>query len=68
MEPSADFFVRRFADMDWRILIPDVSTIFERGKLLVQEGHRKLDLPEDAGEALWLTYLQIIFNPARLKV
>lgn len=54
--------------MDWRILIPDVSTIFERGKLLVQEGHRKLDLPEDAGEALWLTYLQIIFNPARLKV
>ena len=68
VEPTADFFVRRFSDMDWRILTPDVSAIFERGKLSFQEGHSKPDLPEDAGEQLWITYFQNIFNPARLKV
>lgn len=68
VEPTADFFVRRFSDMDWRILTPDVSAIFEKGKLSFQEGHTKPDLPEDAGEELWITYFQNIFNPARLKV
>ncbi|UWR32259.1 UdgX family uracil-DNA binding protein [Sulfitobacter sp. W027] len=68
VEPTADFFVRRFADMDWRILTPDVSAIFENGKLTFQEGHEKPDLPEDAGEQLWITYFQNIFNPARLMV
>ncbi|MFG6591118.1 UdgX family uracil-DNA binding protein [Sulfitobacter sp. 1A12157] len=68
VEPTADFFVRRFSDMDWRILTPDVSAIFEGGKLSFQEGHAKPDLPEDAGEQLWITYFQNIFNPARLMV
>ena len=68
VEPTADFFVRRFSDMDWRILTPDVSAIFENGKLTFQEGHAKPDLPEDAGEQLWITYFQNIFNPARLMV
>ena len=68
VEPTADFFVRRFSDMDWRILTPDVSAIFENGKLTFQDGHAKPDLPEDAGEQLWITYFQNIFNPARLMV
>ncbi|MFG6498530.1 UdgX family uracil-DNA binding protein [Sulfitobacter sp. 1A13191] len=68
VEPTADFFVRRFSDMDWRILTPDVSAIFENGKLSFQEGHEKPDLPEDSGEQLWITYFQNIFNPARLMV
>ncbi|MFG6565977.1 UdgX family uracil-DNA binding protein [Sulfitobacter sp. 1A13421] len=68
VEPTADFFVRRFSDMDWRILTPGVSAIFEGGKLSFQEGHAKPDLPEDAGEQLWITYFQNIFNPARLMV
>lgn len=68
VEPTADFFVRRFADMDWRILTPDVSAIFENGQLTFQEGHKKPDLPDDAGEQLWVTYFRNIFNPARLKV
>lgn len=68
VEPTADFFVRRFGDMDWRILTPDVSAVFEQGKLSFSEGHAKPDLPEDASEALWITYFQNIFNPARLKV
>ncbi len=68
MEPTADFFVRRFSDMDWRILTPDVSAIFTGGTLRFETGHEKPDLPDDASEQLWITYFQNIFNPARLKV
>jgi uracil-DNA glycosylase len=68
VEPTADFFVRRFADMDWRILTPDVCAIFEHGKLRFEEGQEKPALPEDASEQLWVTYFRNIFNPARLKV
>jgi uracil-DNA glycosylase len=68
VEPTADFFVRRFSDMDWRILTPDVCAIFEDGKLSFHEGQEKPNLPEDASEQLWITYFQNIFNPARLMV
>lgn len=68
VEPTAAFFARRFGDMDWRILTPDVCATFEDGKLTFQTGQAKPDLPEDANEALWVTYFQNIFNPARLKV
>lgn len=68
VEPTAEFFVRRFGDMDWCILTPDISAIFEGGKLRLEEGRARPDLPEDASEALWITYFRNIFNPARLKV
>ena len=68
VEPTADFFVRRFADMDWRIYTPSVSAVFEDGKLRLEAGCDKPDLPHDGGEELWVTYFQNIFNPARLKV
>jgi DNA polymerase len=68
VEPTADFFVRRFSDMDWRILTPDVSAIFVDGTLAFKTGEQKPDLPPDAGEDLWITYFRNIFNPARLKV
>ena len=68
VEPTADFFVGRFSDMDWRILTPDVSAIFVDGTLSFETGHAKPDLPEDAGEQLWITYFRNIFNPARLMV
>ena len=68
VEPTADFFVRRFADMDWRILTPDVSAIFEGGKLRFEPGQPRPELPDDASEQLWVTYFRNIFNPARLKV
>ena len=54
--------------MDWRIYSPGVSVIFERGKTRFIEDQPRPDLPEDAGEALWITYFQNIFNPARLNV
>ncbi|MGC1505279.1 MAG: UdgX family uracil-DNA binding protein [Sulfitobacter sp.] len=68
VEPTADFFAGRFADMDWRILTPKASAIFEGGQLSFESGQVKPDLPNDASEDLWITYFRNIFNPARLKV
>jgi DNA polymerase len=68
IEPTAQFFARRFGDMDWRILSPDISVFFEDGRLRFEEDHPRPDLPADASEALWVTYFRNIFNPARLKV
>ncbi|WP_376873505.1 UdgX family uracil-DNA binding protein [Albirhodobacter sp. R86504] len=68
VEPTADFFVRRFGDMDWRIVTPDVTATYENRRLTFSDGQTKPDLPEDAGEQLWITYFQNIFNPARLKI
>jgi DNA polymerase len=68
VEPTAAFFRRRFGDMDWRILTPDVSAFFENGVLRFETDHRRPELPEDASEGLWVTYFRNIFNPARLKV
>ncbi|WP_298837253.1 UdgX family uracil-DNA binding protein [uncultured Roseobacter sp.] len=67
-EPTAQFFVRRFADMDWQIITPDVSVFFENGRLRFEVDVPQPDLPDDASEALWVTYFRNIFNPARLKV
>lgn len=68
VEPTATFFARRFGDMDWRIITPDVSASFINGKLSFAPGQTKPDLPEDASEDLWITYFRNIFNPARLMV
>ncbi|MGJ8569210.1 MAG: UdgX family uracil-DNA binding protein [Hoeflea sp.] len=68
VEPTADFFARRFADMDWRIVTPEKTAIFQDGSLSFAPGEPKPSLPDDASEALWLTYFRSIFNPARLKV
>ena len=68
VEPTAPFFARRFADMDWMIATPDVTAQFVDGNLSFHPGQPKPDLPEDATEALWGTYFCNIFNPARLKV
>ncbi|SEP80941.1 DNA polymerase [Loktanella sp. DSM 29012] len=68
LEPNAPFFARRFADMDWMIVTPDVTADFNNGKLTFHPGREKPDLPDDAAEELWGTYFKNIFNPARLKV
>ncbi len=68
VEPTAQFFMRRFADMDWRIVTPDVTAIFEAGRIRFELDHPRPSLPTDANEALWTTYFKNIFNPARLKV
>lgn len=68
IEPTAPFFVRRFGDMDWRIVSPDRSAIFSNGVLKFDAGLAKPPLPDDATETLWATYFQSIFNPARVKI
>ena len=68
IEPNAPFFARRFGDMDWLIVTPDLSARFEGGKLTFEQGRTRPDIPEDATESLWTTYFRNIFNPARLKV
>lgn len=68
VEPTAAFFLRRFSDMDWRIVTPDITAICEDGALRFETDLPRPDLPEDANEALWTTYFRNIFNPARLKV
>jgi len=68
VEPTAQFFMRRFADMDWMIVTPDVTAQFKDGKIAFHEGREKPELPEDGAEALWGTYFCNIFNPARVKI
>lgn len=65
----APFFVRRFAQHPWAILTPRGCLHWD-GQRLSGAGAASRDQapPEDAGEALWLTYYRSIFNPARLMV
>lgn len=65
----APFFVRRFAQHPWAILTPQGCLHWD-GQRLTGAGpaSREDAPPEDAGEALWLTYYRSIFNPARVKV
>lgn len=67
-ELVAAFFARRFADMDWVIVTPEVTVRF-KGEELSLEARRnaKLDL-SDPTEDLWRTYYANTFNPARLKI
>ncbi len=75
VEAVAPFFARRFTQMRWAILTPECSVEWRcvdgdgPGSLVFGPGARKEDAPPpDAGEQLWLTYYQHIFNPARLKM
>ena len=66
-ELVAGFFTRRFADMDWVIVTPEVTTMFEDGVLTQRAVESAPMALEDETEELWRTYYANIFNPARLK-
>lgn len=67
-ELIAPFFTRRFGDMDWVIVTPEITTRFEGGDLTHQAiASARLDLSDET-EELWKTYYANIFNPARLKI
>ena len=68
LEPGSSFFVKRFADMDWLIATPRLTARYEAGRLCLEDGGRRPDLPDDASETLWATYFANIFNPARIKL
>ena len=66
---NAGFFVRRFANMRWTILTPEVSINWDGKTLAEGPGAAKADAPaEDATEDLWKLYYASTFNPARLKI
>ncbi|WP_287111211.1 TIGR03915 family putative DNA repair protein [Methylobacillus sp.] len=69
MAAIAPFFIGRFAAMDWTIMSPRLGMRWDGSRLHFLPGGKLEALPEeDAGEALWLSYYQHIFNPARLKL
>ena len=69
VEAIAPFFARRFTQMRWAIMTPERSVQWDGAKAKFGPGANKSDAPPaDAGEQLWLTYYQHIFNPARLKL
>ena len=68
-ELTADFFVRRFYGMEWAILTPERSAVWQDEALSFGPGARQDEVPaDDAIEAQWKTYFGAIFNPARLKI
>lgn len=68
-EATAPFFVRRFANMRFSILTPDVCVHWDLASLAFTPGADPADAPAgDALEDYWRTYYASIFNPARLKV
>lgn len=69
VEANAPWFRRRFANMRWAILTPQLCVEWDGRELRFRAGARRDEAPPaDAGEALWLTYYRSIFNPARLKL
>ena len=69
VEAIAPFFARRFTQMRWAILTPERCMAWNGAVVCFSPGAQKSDAPPpDAGEALWLTYYQNTFNPARLKL
>lgn len=66
---NVPFFVRRFANMRWSILTPDLCAHYDGSELSFSPGAMRADAPEgDPIEATWKIYYASIFNPARLKM
>lgn len=69
VELAAPFFARRFADMPWSILTPDLCAHWDGHAVSITPGVSKNEAPsEDRLEETWRRYYASIFNPARLKV
>jgi uracil-DNA glycosylase len=66
---NAGFFVRRFANMAWSILTPELSVHWDSERLEEGPGAARGDAPDgDPVEEVWKTYYASIFNPARMKI
>jgi uracil-DNA glycosylase len=69
VELAAPFFARRFADMPWSILTPNLCAHWDGLAVAFTPGVAKSEAPtSDRLEETWLRYYATIFNPARLKV
>jgi uracil-DNA glycosylase len=66
---NADFFVRRFPNMDWAILTPNLCLHWDQVTLRESPGlEARPNQKSDPVEALWTQYYAATFNPARVKV
>jgi DNA polymerase len=66
---ASGFFVRRFTNMRWSILTPELSIHWDGERLLEGPGAQRSEAPSgDPLEDMWKTYYASIFNPARLKI
>ncbi len=66
---NAGFFVRRFANMRWSILTPEVCIHWDGKTLTESPGATRADAPDgDPVEELWKRYYASTFNPARVKI
>lgn len=64
----APFFVKRFPNMHWMILAPELGLNWDTSELTESAGNTRASLPPaDAGAELWLAYYRSTFNPNRLK-
>ena len=69
VERAAPFFARRFADMPWSILTPDLCAHWDGHAVSITPGVARAEAPtQDRLEETWRRYYASIFNPARLKV
>jgi DNA polymerase len=69
VELAAPFFARRFADMPWSILTPDLCAHWDGAAISLSPAVSKSEAPSwDRLEETWRRYYATIFNPARLKV
>ena len=69
VEVTSPFFARRFADMPWSILTPDVCAHWDGHVVSFTPGIGKAEAPtEDRLEETWRRYYASILDPARLKV
>jgi probable DNA metabolism protein len=65
----APFFVRRFGTMDWLIVTPYETAMWDGEQLSFLPGQQKfIHSQEDDFNNLWRTYYRAIFNPARIKI
>ncbi len=66
---NAGFFARRFSNMRWSILTPELTIHWDDDVLTEGPGATKADAPAgDPVEDVWKTYYASTFNPARVKI
>ena len=65
---TTSFFVKRFTNINWSILTPDLCAHWDGEHISYTEGLETKVRQTDELEKLWLEYYKNIFNPARLKI
>src|SRR5579864_1024844 len=64
---AAASFARRYADLPWSILTPDICAHFDGSIISFTEGIGEVEAPiEDRLEETWRLYAANLFHPARL--